>query len=137
MRRQFGLIAMCVGVLGLAVLAGEKPPEAYVKDMKATNAALKSLKDNVDAKNWEGVAKDGATLKTLFEATQAFWEKRKAEDAIGAAKTALQSAADLEKAGQARDEQRVLTAQKTLGATCKTCHDAHRERLQDGTSEIK
>lgn len=133
-----GLIALCAtAVFGLTVMANEKPSDAYVKNMKDTNAAVRSLKDNVESKNWTGAATDAAKLKTLFAETQAFWEKKGASDAVTAAKTGATSAAELETAAKAKNESGVMSAQKTLASTCKTCHDAHRERLPDGSSEIK
>ena len=126
-----------VSVFGLTVFAGEKPPESYVKNMKETNAAAQELRKNLDAKNYEGVATNAATLKTLFANTQSFWEARKMEDAVGVAKSGAKAATDLEAAAKARNDEAVASQGKTLLATCKTCHDAHRERLPDGTSEIK
>jgi hypothetical protein len=128
-----GAAAMCAAV----VMASEKPPEAYVKNMKDTAAASRSLKENVEAKNWDATAKDAAKLKELFQNTQDFWAKRNAQDAIDEAKKGETAAADLEKAAMAKNESQVMEAQKNLNMTCKTCHDAHRERMPDGTSEIK
>lgn len=138
MLAKSGVIALCAtAVFGLTVIANEKPPESYVKNMKDTNAATRSLKDNVEAKNWNGAAADAAKLKALLEETQAFWEKRSAADAVGAAKAAVTAATDLETAAKAGNGDGVVTAQKALNGSCKTCHDAHRERLPDGSSEIK
>lgn len=138
MHAKSGLIALCAtAVLGLTVVANEKPPEAYVKNMKDTNAAARSLKDNVDAKNWAGAATDAAKLKTLFEETQSFWEKKNSADAVTAAKSGAAAAGDLETAAKAKNEAGVVAAQKALNGSCKSCHDAHRERLPDGSSEIK
>ena len=122
---------------GFTVVAGEKPPESYVKNMKETNAAAQELRKNVEAKNYEAIAKNAATLKTLFANTQSFWEERKMEDAVGFAKNGAKAAADLEAAAKARDEATVASTNKALQDSCKTCHDVHRERLPDGTSEIK
>jgi cytochrome c556 len=122
---------------GLTLVAGEKPPESYVKNMKETNAAAQELRKNVEAKNYDAVAKNAATLKTLFENTQSFWETRKMDDAVELAKNGGKSAGELETAAKGKNEEGVQAAYKTLNATCKTCHDAHRERLPDGTSEIK
>jgi cytochrome c556 len=124
-------------ILGVAVMAGEKAPDAYVKNMKDTNAAAQSLRKNVEAKDFEAIAKDAATLKTLFSNTEEFWTKRNADDAVSAAKAGAKAATDLEAAAKAKNEAAVTDAAKTLQGTCKTCHDAHRERLPDGTSEIK
>ena len=122
---------------GLTVFASEKPPESYVKNMKETNAAAQELRKNLDAKNYDGIAKNAAALKTLFANTQSFWEERKMEDAVGFAKSGAKAAADLETAAKAHNEETVASTGKALLDTCKTCHDVHRERLPDGTSEIK
>ncbi len=138
MLAKSGLVALCAtAVFGLTVIASEKPPESYVKNMKDTNAAARSLKDNVDGKNWNGAAADAAKLKTLFQETQSFWEKKGASDAVTAAKNGVSAATDLETAAKAGNESGVVAAQKALNGTCKSCHDAHRERLPDGSSEIK
>ena len=138
MLAKSGLIALgATAVFGLTIIANEKPPESYVKNMKDTNAASRSLKDNVDSKNWNGAAADAAKLKTLFQETESFWEKKNAADAVSAAKAGVAAATELETAAKAGNAEGVVTAQKSLNGTCKTCHDAHRERLPDGSSEIK
>jgi cytochrome c556 len=138
MRGRSGWLALgAAAILGVAVMAGEKAPDTYVKNMKETNAAAQSLRKDVEAKNYEAVAKDAATLKTLFSSTEEFWAKRNADDAIAAAKAGSKAAGDLETAAKAKNDAGVADAAKAVQATCKTCHDAHRERLPDGTSEIK
>ena len=128
-----GSVAAC----GLTIFAGEKPPESYVKNMKETNAAAQELRKNLDTKSYDAIAKNAATLKTLFENTQSFWENRKMDDAVELAKSGGKAAGELETAAKSKDDDAVQAAAKTLNGTCKTCHDAHRERLPDGTSEIK
>jgi len=131
------LVVGAAVVFGFTVMASEKAPESYVKNMKETNATAKSLKEAIEAKNFDEVAKNAATMKTLFQTTETFWTERKAEDAITAAKEGMTAADALEKAAKAKNESGVTAASKTLTSTCKTCHDAHRERLPDGSSEIK
>ena len=53
------------------------------------------------------------------------------------AQSGAKGAADLEAAAKAKNEDGVAAAQKAVGSTCAACHMAHRERLQDGTFEIK
>ncbi len=138
MRGRSGWLALgAAAALGMAVIAAEKPPDSYVKNMKETNAANSSVRKNVEAKDYDAVAKDAATLKELFSTTEEFWTKRNAEDAVTAAKAAVKSATELETAAKAKNGAAVADAAKAVNATCKTCHDAHRERLPDGTSEIK
>jgi cytochrome c556 len=138
MRGRSGWLALGVAAwFGLAVMASEKAPDSYVKNMKETNAAAQSLRKSVEAKDYDAVAKDASTLKDLFSSTEEFWTKRNTEDAVTAAKSAVKAATDLETAAKAKDAAGVADAAKAVNATCKTCHDAHRERLPDGTSEIK
>jgi cytochrome c556 len=137
MGRSVLLAVAAASVLAMGVMANEKPSEAYVKSMKETNAAAQSLRKNVEAKDYDGVAKDAATLKTLFAGTEEFWTARKADDAIAAAKAGGTAATDLESAAKAKNAEGVTTAAKAVNASCKSCHDAHRERLPDGTSGIK
>jgi cytochrome c556 len=132
------LTTLAVAVFGVVtVLAAEKPPETYVKLMKDTNAAAQSLRAHVQAKDYDGIAADAAALRKLFTDTEAFWAARKADDAIGFAKTGGKAASDLETAAKAKNEDGVATAARSVNGTCMGCHTAHRERLPDGSSEIK
>jgi cytochrome c556 len=136
--KKSGLLALVAGsVLAVGVMASEKPSDEYVKSMKETNVAAQSLRKDVEAKDYDAVARDAATLKALFAGTEEFWTKRNAEDAVAAAKAGGKAAADLESAAKARNGDGVAASAKAVNGTCKTCHDAHRERLPDGTSEIK
>ena len=138
MRGMTGWLALgAAAVFSVAVMAGEKAPESYVKVMKDISEATKSLKGNMEAKNFEAVAKDAATIKGLFETNHKFWEARKAADAIAAASDGLKAVDALATAAKAKNEAGVADAAKAVNGTCKTCHDAHRERLPDGSSEIK
>jgi cytochrome c556 len=124
-------------ITGATIRAGEKPPESYVKLMKDTNTAAQALRGHVQSKDYDAIAADAAALKKLFADTEAFWSPRKADDAVGIAKTGAQAAADLETAAKAKNEEGVAAASRTLTGTCQGCHNAHRERLPDGSSEIK
>ena len=127
-----------IAALGVvAMLAAEKPPESYVKLMKDTNTAAQALRGHVQAKDYDGIAADAVALKKLFGDTEAFWTLRKADDAIGFSKTAAKASADLETAARARNDDGVATAARAVNGTCMGCHTAHRERLPDGSSEIK
>lgn len=138
MRGRSGWLALgAAAAFGLAVMASEKAPDSYIKNMKDTNAANNSLRKSVEAKDYDAIAKDAATLKELFSTTEEFWTKRNTEDAVTAAKAAVKASTDLGTAAKAKDGAAVADAAKAVNAQCKTCHDAHRERLPDGTSEIK
>jgi mono/diheme cytochrome c family protein len=136
--RNSGLLAVGVLVLcGFTLMANEKPSEAYVKSMKDINAANTSLRADVTAKNYDGIAKDAAGLKAAFTTVDAYWTAKKVDDASTAAKAAVKAATDLEAAATAKNDEGITGAQRALGATCAGCHMAHRDRLADGTYEIK
>jgi len=134
-------LAWGIGVAGMVAMgsirAAEKPPESYVNLMKDTNAAAQALRGHVQMKDYDATAADAAALKKLFADTEAFWTARKIDDAVGFAKTGGKAADDLAAAAKAKNEDGVATAARALNGTCLGCHTAHRERLPDGTSEIK
>jgi cytochrome c556 len=138
MRVVYALAVASAGLITAATLrAGEKPPEAHVKLMKETNTAAQGLRGHLQAKEYDAIAADAATLKKLFADVEAFWTTRKADDAIGFARAGTQAAGDLESAAKATNQEGVEAAAKALNGTCTGCHAAHRERLPDGSSEIK
>jgi cytochrome c556 len=124
-------------VLGFTIRANEKPSESYQKAMKDLGAANQSLRNNVTAKDYDAIAKDAATFKASFAVAQAFWTGKQVDDAMKLAQDGAKAAADLETAAKAKSEEGVAAAQRAVGATCASCHMAHRDRLQDGTFEIK
>jgi hypothetical protein len=121
----------------ITVMAGEKPPEAHVKLMKDANAAAAALRGHTQAKDYDAIAADAAALKPLYADIETFWTGRKVDDAIAFAKTGVKGVADLETAAKAKNEEGVAAAGRAVAGTCTGCHTAHRERLPDGTSEIK
>src|SRR2546428_11758818 len=105
MRAKTGWLMLCAAAaFGFTVIAGEKPPESYVKNMKETNAAAQELRKNLDAKEYDGIAKNAAALKTLFATTLSLWEDRKMEDAVGFAKSGAKAAADPGAAAKSQNE---------------------------------
>ena len=115
----------------------EKPTEAYQKAMKDINVANMSLRADVPAKNYEGLAKSAATLKAAFQQSLDFWTAKKVEDATNFAKNALKAATDLETAAKASNEEGVAAAARAVSGSCQGCHTAHRQRMPDGSYEIK
>src|SRR5262245_60681778 len=138
MRGKLVVMAVCATVvLGLTISANEKPTDAYQKAMKDLSAANMSLRNNVTAKDYDAIIKDAATFKASFAVAREFWTAKKADDAIKLVQDATKGVNDLEAAAKAKNEEGVAAAQKAVGSTCGACHMAHRERLQDGTYEIK
>jgi cytochrome c556 len=137
MRNQSWLVLGAVALLGLSVMANEKPSAAYAQAMKDMQGALTGMRTAVPAKEYDAIAKHAATFKSGFEAAQQFWTEKKADDAIAAAQAGVKAATDLASAAAAKNDEGIAAAQRAVGATCGGCHMAHRERLADGTFEIK
>jgi cytochrome c556 len=62
----------------------------------------------------------------------AFWRQRDSAVAVQSAIEGKAAAAMLASAAYAGDEAQAQAAFKTLGGTCRSCHNAHREKLPDG-----
>jgi len=140
MRRRMGALLVLAGAVafaGLRVVANEKPTPEFQGLMKSTGAAAGGLRGHVTAKDYDAIAADAATLKANFAKIEVFWTARKAEDAIGFAKTGAKGAADLETAAKAKDDAAVAAAARAVNGTCMGCHSAHREQLPDKSYEIK
>jgi hypothetical protein len=134
---KVALPAVGLALLGLSVVAAEKPTDAHVALMKSNAAAQMSLRNNIAKKDYDLIAKDAATFKANFTQVEAFWTPRRVDDAIGFARTGLKAATDLESAAQAKNDEGVAAAFKVLLGVCTSCHMAHRELLPDRTFEIK
>jgi hypothetical protein len=135
-RAVWGTLSLTVA-FGVVALAAEKPPAEYQNAMKAIGGAQASLRGHVTSRNYEGVARDAATMKASFGTAERFWSARNVPDAVEHARAAAKAASDLEAAATARNDERIAAAQRAVMSTCMSCHAAHRERLPDGTFEIK
>jgi hypothetical protein len=131
------LIVVGIGMLGLNVVANEKPTPEFQGLMKSNSTANGALRTQIPAKDYDGIAASAATLKENYAKIEAFWVAKKVEDAIALAKTGAKGAADLEAAAKAKNDEAIAAANKTMGSTCAGCHSAHREQLPDKSFEIK
>src|SRR5580658_1497796 len=112
MRLKSAVLSVCVVVLlGLPMAANEKPAEAYQKAEKDLNTTNNSLRNNVKAIDYSGLEKDAASLKAAFTVMLAYWQEKKAEDAIKFIQTGITAAADLDTAAKAMNYNGVLAAQ--------------------------
>jgi cytochrome c556 len=119
------------------VAASEKAPESYVAAMKTINTTNGALRQHIAAKDYAAIEADVKTLKPALEVTLKFWQDKKVDDATGWAKDVAKAAEDLEKGAKDKNDEAIGAAAKAIGGSCKTCHDAHRDRQPDGSSLIK
>jgi hypothetical protein len=138
-------------VLALPLHANEKPSDAYQQAMKGLQTATNTMRNHVKNIDYPGLEKDADSFKASFAAVLPFWEERKVEDAIKFAQDGMKGADALAVAAKAQNYNDALAAQNAISGSngvafngdtalpgvCVGCHLAHRQRMPDGTFEIK
>lgn len=138
MRKWVSLMVVgVVAVSGLTVIAADKPPSDFQTAMKNNGAAMQSVGKAVDAKDYGQIEKDAATLKTNFSLVGKYFTEKKNDAALTHCQAAFKAAGALETAAKAKNDMGIADARKAMGGACSGCHTAHREKLADGTFEIK
>ena len=104
--------------------------------MKQLPPALAALRTGIDGSNAEAATKNAAVLKQGFTDTEAFWKPKKAEPTQWAhdARVKVEGIQASIAAGK-WDEAKATAG--TLQQACGTCHNAYRERFDDGSFRIK
>jgi cytochrome c556 len=144
MRRRSAIATACVLVLGMTVRANEKPTDVYQQAMKSLAAANTALRNDVKAieaagayPDYNPIEKDVASLKAGFTTAANFWTAKNIDDAMKLAQAGLAHVDELEAARKDKNYDALMTAAAEIGKTCGSCHAAHRDKLADGTFEIK
>jgi cytochrome c556 len=136
------LIATSVITDKFVDLAKRLPPpmtadeEALSKVMKQLPPALAALRAAVDGSKAEDASKNAMVLRQGFADTEAFWKPKKADATQWAhdAKVKVEGIQASIAAGKWEDAK---AAAGTLQQACGTCHNAYRERFDDGSFRIK
>ncbi len=121
-------VAACTAV-------AEEYPE-FVALMKATAGATGALR-KMEKKTGREAMRAAERLGGVYEQMLPFWRQRNAADAIRITEAGKAAATQLAAAAYADDAAKAEEAFKALGETCKSCHDARREKLAGGTYRIK
>jgi cytochrome c556 len=144
MRWTVSLVSVFVFALAYAVRADEKATEAYqkaMKDLSATNQALRAEVKTIEGAgaypDYTQIDKHLSVLRTAFKTTLAYWSEKKVDDAIKTTEAGLKGVDALEKAAKDKSYDDLVAASTAIGATCATCHKAHRVQTPEGTYEIK
>jgi len=134
MNRKLFFIAIVIAavIAGATVYAQQPPHRLYNAIMKDVAATFPSLKKNLDANNGAAAVEDAAKLEKFFSETETFWAPLGAQDAIGFAKRARETAAAIGTAAKANDMKTATASYAVLQRTCGNCHSAHREETQAG-----
>lgn len=141
MRQRLGIVTGLVtgsfiGVLGLAVMAAENPPDDYSKAMKDINAAVARIDKATAAGDFDTIGQSAGAIVDTMPIVEKYWTG-KAEDAVMFAQAAAKAAGDLRAVAGLQSSDGVAFSAKELVAVCTQCHMAHREALPNGTFQIK
>ena len=123
--------------LGICAMGLAQDEDAYRGWMKAAPPAVGGIRKNLEAKSMEAVIDDAKKLEHIFGQSAEFWTKKGGADAAGWSKDAQAAAAKVASAAAAGDAEGAAAAFKTVTGSCKGCHEAHREKLADGSYKIK
>ncbi len=113
-------------------------PAASLEDtMKQVGATMGKIKKGLDAKTLHEAAGDAEKMQALMKDAEAIFAGMKMADAVQMSKAAQSAAGEIMSAGHGSNAEGASAAFGKLGGTCKGCHDAHREKLQDGSYKLK
>src|SRR5262245_723859 len=124
---RFGMIAIAA-LAGIAIASEDAPPE-HKKWMKDLGAQQGAIRKGVD------VEKNAADMQQTMKEVHAFWAKRHSEVGVKASNDTIAGATAVAKA--AGDKEAITAGMKMIGAGCRGCHDAHREKIADNEYKIK
>jgi len=130
-------VGALVALLGFNATAAEKPSPEYVKAMKDLGAVAQVLTKAGATDDLPTVLKAAETAKVAFTVTLNYWKGTAANDAKTVADAGLKAASDIWVAANLNSPDGVEAATKEMMDTCRTCHTAHREKLDDGSFGIK
>ena len=140
MIKKFLLVVVlaCASFSGRSLQAAEPLDEkALQKLMKEVGDTSKRFRKTQDDKNSAQMAKDATPLAEIYKETVGFWKGRKIDDAMKWSQESETVAKATAAAAREENWDKVKTSLQGLMKNCKSCHDAHREKLADGSYRIK
>jgi hypothetical protein len=110
---------------------------AFDAVMKQVNPTFGELRKALEASDAAAAKAQGAKLRGFFSETSAFFAKRSVTDAQGWAKEAVALVDAATKGAASNDWTAAKDAASKIQPLCASCHNAHRERLEDGSYRVK
>jgi cytochrome c556 len=114
-----------------ALFASEDAPPQHKQWMKDLGASMGQIRKGVDV---EGNANK---MATIGEDVKKWWAGRTSDVAAKACDQMIEGAKKMATAAKAEDKSGVGEGSKMVGASCKGCHDVHREKVSDTEYKIK
>ncbi len=135
MKKTFvsGLAGMLLGASMLMALDEKE----LTKKMKAAGEHMNAIRKAMQGGAMPDVAMHAKGMVEALDGTEGFWKDRKMDDAVKFNADGLEGAKALVKAAEANDTAAARAAAGKMGGSCKSCHEAHREKVSDGVYKIK
>jgi cytochrome c553 len=108
----------------------------FVEWMKTADKYSGALR-KMERKTGPEAVRAAEELGGVYEEMIGFWRQRPAANAVKISEEGKAAAVILASAAKAGDAAKADEAFQTLGRTCRSCHDAFREKAADGTYRIK
>ena len=121
-------------VSGIAVVAEEYPE--FISMMKMTGQAMGAL-NKMEKKTGPQAARVCRTARFGLRGDDSVLAAAQCGAAVKISEEGKAAAAELASAAFAGDAEKADAAFKTIGATCKTCHDARAREMAEGKYRIK
>jgi hypothetical protein len=136
MKTRVCLVAFAALLLVCAAVVADEATDAYRELMRPAAATNMAVQRAVQM-DLAAAAQAAADMQAAFAKIEAFWTARNTADAMGFAKNVQAVAKEVEDAAQAGNKDAAVAAAGKIAANCGSCHMAHRERLPDGTFQLK
>jgi hypothetical protein len=114
--------------------ADDQMVQAIMKKVQPAAGQIRGLADKSDM---AGIRQNTATLRQSFTEVEAFFKQRNRPDAVKLAQDARAAVDNIDKVVGTGKWDDVKTAAQELQQKCAACHNANRERFDDGSFRIK
>jgi mono/diheme cytochrome c family protein len=130
MQKNLVLVGGIMLALTMAWASEDTPPEhsKLMKELGRQNGAIRKGAD---------VEKNATEMQATVKQLAAFWKARNVEDAVKSCDDNIKGAEAVAVAAKANNADGVAAGMKMIGGSCKSCHDAHREKVGPDEYKIK
>jgi hypothetical protein len=136
MRTTVCVLALAILLLASAAAVADEATDEYRKLMQPVAAANTRLQRSIQT-DLNAAATAAGELQAALVKIEEYWTQKNTADAMGFAKNAQAVAKEVQDAAAAGNKDAAVAAAGRIGANCAGCHMAHRERLPDGTFQLK
>ncbi len=114
----------------------DEATDEYKKLMQPVAAANMRLQRSIQT-DLNAAAEAASDMQAALVKIEEYWTQKNTADAIGFAKNAQAIVKEVHDAAAAGNKDAAVAAAGKIGAACGSCHMVHRERLPDGTFQLK